>query len=577
MGLATKSIFVVTTTFVLLLRPSPVGAAPCEVSVETDLGLVIGETTELYDAGITPRSVRRFLGIPYSQPPIGDHRWKPPRSALPFDKGYFRATEWPDSCPNKLSSPSPFCRTCSTRSNPPLEPNSEDCLKLNIFTPPDATPESDLPVMVYVHGGGGTIGSGKMYSNSSSLVHHGVILVTINYRLGILGFLAHELLSTEQGGISGNYQVMDMIEALTWVKSHFKNFGGNPAKVTVFGQSFGGSAMQYLMLSPKAKGLYYGIISQSGGSTNDYATQEEVETTTGVNFFEAIGCTTLECAREKSWEDCVDSGLGRSQPNVAREGWIPKQPLDALRTGGVNVAPAIFGHDVVENHLNDYFSQKPYETFVETYKNDEYLQSVFTSQLSGGCATDRCKEQYPSTEEGALHAFQALYPEGQAFSNGYERYSALRTDRSNGMNTFIWAQEYARTAPAYRYVFTQNAAGSPTLGLFGCGHLVENLYVFGDAEIIGPGHVMTEGERATVETATKLWTDFAKTGAAASWPPFDSTRGGTTLVIGHSGEVTAVESWRGDAYAFLTLWKDYCGTVYPCPGTNVTGAVRSES
>lgn len=156
MGLATKSIFVATTTFVLLLRPSPVGAAPCEVSVETDLGLVIGETTELYDAGITPRSVRRFLGIPYSQPPvptllpitehpfvcpsalnvsclqIGDHRWKPPRSALPFDKGYFRATEWPDSCPNKLSSPSPFCRTCSTRSNPPLEPNSEDCLKLNI-------------------------------------------------------------------------------------------------------------------------------------------------------------------------------------------------------------------------------------------------------------------------------------------------------------------------------------------------------------------------------------------------------------------------------------------------------------
>mmetsp|Transcript_261 Transcript_261/g.862 ORF Transcript_261/g.862 Transcript_261/m.862 type:complete len:435 (-) Transcript_261:2807-4111(-) len=412
-----------------------------EVSVETSLGLILGESLDLLDGGTTPRRVHRYLGIPYSQPPIGEHRWRPPRDTEKFADGYFRATQWPDSCPNKLSSPSPFCRTCSTRSNPPLEPNSEDCLKLNIFTPSSAKPDSNLPVLVYVHGGGGTVGSGKMYSNSSSIVHQDVILVTINYRLGIFGFLAHRLLSEEQGGISGNYQVMDMIHALKWVKEHIANFGGNPDKVTVFGQSFGGSAMQYLMLSPKARGLYYGIISQSGGGVGDYATQAAVEAGTGENFMESIGCTSLECARAKSWEECVDTGLGRSQPNVAAEGWIPKQPLEALREGTVNPTPAIFGHDVVENHLNDYFSQQPYEEFVEKYKSDEYLQSVFTSQLNGGCATERCRAVYPSTEEGASHAFYMLYPEGEGFPNGYERYSNLRTDRSNGMSTFKWAQE----------------------------------------------------------------------------------------------------------------------------------------
>jgi para-nitrobenzyl esterase len=127
--------------------------------------------------------------------------------------------------------------------------------------------------MVYVHGGGGTIGSGKAYSNSSSLVHKGVVLVTINYRLGILGYLAHRLLSEEQGGISGNYQLMDMVQALKWVKAHIRGFGGDTDRVTVFGQSFGGSAMLHLMLSPKARGTYDSIISQSGGGVNDYATQ----------------------------------------------------------------------------------------------------------------------------------------------------------------------------------------------------------------------------------------------------------------------------------------------------------------
>ena len=116
-----------------------------------------------------------------------------------------------------------------------------------------------------------------------------VILVTINYRLGILGFLAHRLLSDEQQGDSGNYQIMDMIEALQFVKKHIRSFGGDADRVTVFGQSFGGSAMQYLMLAPKAADAYDGIISQSGGGTNNYATLQAAEASTGVQFMAAIG------------------------------------------------------------------------------------------------------------------------------------------------------------------------------------------------------------------------------------------------------------------------------------------------
>eukprot|EP00039_Didymoeca_costata_P008211 m.109145 g.109145 ORF g.109145 m.109145 type:complete len:571 (-) comp13994_c0_seq1:149-1861(-) len=538
-----------------------------EVTVTTKLGVVIGQQETLNTAGNQSKQllVNLFKGIPYAKPPVGEHRWRPPQPVEAFAGGVFRAETWPDSCPNPVRSPSPFCRTCSTRSNPPIEKNSEDCLHLNIMAPVDATPKSKLAVMVYVHGGGGTVGSGRMYTQSAGLVEKNVILVTINYRLGIFGFLAHPLLSAEQGGTSGNYQIMDMIEALKFVKENIEPFGGDPDRVTVFGQSFGGSAMQYLMLTPRADPYYDAIISQSGGGTGNYATLDTGEKN-GQTFFSTLGCTTLECAREKSWEDCVDTGQGRSQPIVSSNGYIPKQPADALKEGTLNKKPAIFGHDFVESHLNDYFSQNPYEYFVDRYSSDEYLRTQTISSLSGGCKTTRCQEKYDGTEAAADYLLEKLYPE--VLPNNYERYSEMRTDKSNGMSTFKWCNEYHKSgAPAYRYVFRQSAEGSPGLAPFGCGHLVEDLYVFSDPEIIGPGHVMTEGELQTANLATGLWTDFAKDLKFDNdvWPPFmqpDNT--GVTVEIGNNGGKRVVTNWQDEQYEFFSLWDGYCGAVYPC-------------
>ena len=159
-------------------------------------------------------------------------------------------------------------------------------------------------------------------------------------------------------------------------------------------------------------------------------------------------------------------------------------------TSSHSKVPAIFGHNIVENHLNDYFAGQPYGYYEQQYDDEAYLKTTFTSQLQGGCTTDACKAAYPSTEAGTEHALASLYPVDSVFPNGYERMSGLRVDRSSGMSTFQWAQEYSLTATAYRYVFQQRAEGSSTLSEFGCGHLVEQLYVMGDPEIIGPGQFL---------------------------------------------------------------------------------------
>ena len=190
-----------------------------------------------------------------------------------------------------------------------------------------------------------------------------------------------------------------------------------------------------------------------------------------------------------------------------------------------------------------------------------FLKSTVVQLLNGGCTTAKCKQAFPSSEDGAEYALGTLYPE--MLPNNYERYSEFRVDRANGMATFKWANEYGKSgAPAYRYVFRQSAEGSPGLGQFGCGHLVENLYVFSDPEIIGPGHTMTAGELATADLATQLWTDFAKAlkFAPGVWPEYSAPTGdvsATSLEIGPDGRTRVEEKWREAQYNFFSLWEGY--------------------
>ena len=221
--------------------PASSGASPI---VRSDGGLVRGA-----DAA----GVRSFLGLPYAAPPTGNLRWRPPQPAAAWS-GVRDATKFGPSCPQ------------STVGNPFLPPGpiSEDCLYLNVYTPAShSSGGGGRPVLVWIHGGG-LVQDGARNYDGTKLAADGAVVVTINYRLGALGFLAHPALASRPGGAAGNYGLMDQQAALRWVQRNIAHFGGDPRNVTIAGQSAGGLSVLAQMVSPGARGLFQRAIVQSG-------------------------------------------------------------------------------------------------------------------------------------------------------------------------------------------------------------------------------------------------------------------------------------------------------------------------
>jgi para-nitrobenzyl esterase len=214
--------------------------------VKTDAGYVSGTTV-----GDLGKEVRVYRGVPYAAPPEGDLRWKPPQPVEPWS-GIREATVFSSMCPQQKASWVPGTV-------------GEDCLYLNVFTPAKKTSER-LPVMVWFHGGGFAVGSGSQLPYSwPSLPQHGVVMVSVNHRLGPIGLLALPQLSKESpNGVSGNYMLLDLIASLKWVQTNIEAFGGDPNNVTIFGESGGGGKVDALMASPFAKGLFQHAILESG-------------------------------------------------------------------------------------------------------------------------------------------------------------------------------------------------------------------------------------------------------------------------------------------------------------------------
>ena len=206
---------------------------------------------------INDGKVRAFLGLPYAAPPVGDMRWKAPEPPAKW-KGKRDATRYGARCVQaRVFDDMVF------QDNGP----SEDCLFLNVYTPAEARNKSKLPVMFWIHGGGYSGGaSSEPRHNGDFLPTKGVVLVTINYRLGVFGFLATEDLAKEAGGAAGNYGLLDMVAALRWVNANIRNFGGDPGNVTIFGESAGSFAVSTLMASPLAQGLFHKAIGESGAA-----------------------------------------------------------------------------------------------------------------------------------------------------------------------------------------------------------------------------------------------------------------------------------------------------------------------
>ena len=264
--------------------------------IQLDAGHVAGTLI-----GDPERPVRIYRGIPYAAPPTGELRWKPPQPVKPWD-GIREVTAFSAMAPQRFPS-SPVSDSV------PESGMSEDCLYLNVVTPARKV-DAALPVMVWFHGGGLTTGWGNSLSSSSPrLANEGVVLVSVNHRLGPLGYLAHPALSAEsERGISGNYGSLDTLAALQWVQRNIRSFGGDPARVTIFGVSGGGQKVFWLMASPLAKGLFQRAIVMSGGIGGTPKAEAEQM---GVKLAAALGVEPGEEAlaklRAKSWQEIVQA------------------------------------------------------------------------------------------------------------------------------------------------------------------------------------------------------------------------------------------------------------------------------
>ena len=299
-------------------------------------------------SGLKQDGTWTYLGIPYAKPPVGNLRWKPPEPPQPWS-GTRECINFGPSCPQAPS-------------DEQVGRTSEDCLYLNVWTPAKSTSDK-LPVMVWIHGGAFAEGSGSepLY-NGHNLSKQGVVVVTINYRLGPLGFLAYPALSKESPhGVSGNYGLMDQVQALKWVKKNIAAFGGNPANVTIFGESAGAMSVDILLAIPQSKGLFNRAIAESGpqwhfGFLPPLSDLREAEKTGG-QLATALGCSSaadpLAAMRAKTSDEVI-TAWGWTEQKISPptgpqffpvvDGWLlPGQLTTLLKEGKQHDVPIIIG------------------------------------------------------------------------------------------------------------------------------------------------------------------------------------------------------------------------------------------
>jgi len=467
----------------------PLAAADDQSMVTTERGPVRGIATD---------DVRMFLGVPYAAPPAGNLRWKPPKDHvrwfMPLD-----ATRFGSHCPQGAS----VFGTASV---------TEDCLFLNIFTPNEETSDGSsrrYPVMVWIHGGVFTVGESDDYI-PIKLVQHGVIVVTINYRLGALGFLAHRALSEESPDhISGNYGLMDQQFALKWVQRNIAAFGGNPHNVTIFGESAGGRSVFLQLASPMATGLFHRGIVQSGAYFGLSVPALADEESHGKAFAASVGCNdqSAHCLRSKSVEKILANwGLFDSSANV--DGKLLRQsPDSAFATGQFNHVPLIHG----TNHDEwRFFVALFFDLSGSPITADEYPAVV--GSMVGPDAAPLVLAEYP------LNHFES--PDLAVGAIGSD---SIFSCPAHAVDQLLYAQ-----VPMFTYEF--NDINAPEVFLppvsfpYGAPHASELRYLFK----LRWGGQLDEGQKHLSNDMIRYWAQFARSGdpnsqGVPSWPPYDAS------------------------------------------------------
>ena len=370
-----------------------------------------------------------FLGIPYAAPPVGALRWQPPRPAAPWP-GTRAATSYAPHCPQPSGS---FGRAST----------SEDCLYLNVFTPA-ANKARNLPVMVWVHGGSLRTGESDDY-NPAGLVRDGVVVVTINYRLGALGFLADSALASHPGGPSGDYGLMDQQAALRWVQRNIRGFGGNPGDVTLFGESAGGLSTLAQLVSPGARGLFQRAIVESGDLPADPAARSPRPNRPGRPSPAKAGCARTQrpaCAASPVSTILADEDPTGYTPDV--DGAVLTQSIKtALSDGQFNRVPVVIG----TNH-------------------DEYRLFVAAFQFLGARVTAANYQSMIASTLGVsaaiAGAIAAQYPLSR-YPSPPVALGAVGTDAIFACHALTAEESLARYVPTYAYEFNDENAPEPFL------------------------------------------------------------------------------------------------------------------
>lgn len=453
-------------------------------TIEIETGLIAGIAAE------SDPSISVFNGLPFAAPPVGDLRWRPPARPIAWE-GVRDASAFGPAAPQRAS---------TFGGIPEGYPTSEDCLYLNVWTPATSDQER-LPVMVWIHGGGFSIGAGSnpLY-DGTHFAEAGVVLVTINYRLGIFGAFAHPSLTREsEYGASGNYGLMDQVAALAWVQRNIAAFGGDPGNVTIFGESAGGRSVSLLMVAPSAKGLFHRAIAHSGALRDTTFTRESRETI-GTDLVAAMGLADapdlLAELRAVPWEDFPNAGTFPSNPIV--DGWlIPENAEILYARGAQHNVPLIAGTNADEatfRLVND-----PPRS-VRAY--EEYLRKTF-------------KSDGPS--------LMGAFPAGSDAA-AYDVANAIGTDASMTIHARHQVRWMANVnADAYLYHFTRvppNGAGR----LLGSHHGAEIQYVFGN---LAPEDPFSDTDTDLSRAMRTSWVQFAKTGNPngdhiPEWRPYDA-------------------------------------------------------
>jgi len=493
---------------------------------------VVAETKAGKVEGYERDGLILFRGIPYAAPPLGDLRWMPPKPASKWN-GIRPAKRYGAMSPQIIPEASILPR------GPRLD-QSEDCLYLNVWTP--GLDDARRPVFVWIHGGGFTGGSGMLYDGAPLVRRGDIVMVSINYRLGPIGFLNLKEITGGKIPSTGNEGLLDQVAALEWVQENIRAFGGDPEQVTIAGESAGGMSVGSQLGLPKAKGLFHRAIPQSGSCSTALPLEKAVRAAT--HYLELLGIEAddVDSLRSapidrllKASARLVPSGIrnrldiGTMPLEPVIDGRVqPKLPLDAVRDGSADGIPILVGSTRDEWTL---FS----------------ASDLSVRKMSDELLLRRMKRLLPGTDpQPVINGYRRLLESGDSPVKPGDLYTGIQTDRAFRMPGIRLAEACGqRGTPAYLYLFTWTSPAYK--GMLGACHALELGFIFGSYRLEGADQFFGTGPAADAlaEQMQDAWIAFTRTGdpsceSIGNWPVYGDSM--STMLM---GEATGLQ---GDPY-----------------------------